>query len=164
MADDGMVGGRFGGWIAMALIYAVLNGALWIGQEVSSRDEAREAERIEAELATLEHEIEQVAVWLESKAQLSDAIDALGVRLDEGGAHYASSGRYEEDLRRFNRQVDQWNAGMAALEAEAARHDRLIDQYDQLIDRYNTAAEAAYSRWWLLPIPAPRRAVSAASR
>lgn len=164
MAVRGWLGGRFGGWIVVALIYAGLNGVLYVGQEVLSRDDEREAERIGAELVALDQEIDQVSLWLESKAQLSDAIDALGAQLDQGGSYYASTTSYDADRVRFNQEVDKWNAEYDHLLAEAARHEQLLEQYNELVDQYNTVAEAAYSRWWLLPIPAPRRAASSASR
>jgi len=153
---------RFGGFVVFALIYAGLNGALWVGQELLSRDEQREAERIEAELGMLGHEIDEAAAWLERKSNESDAIDALGAQLGEP-ARYASTGAYEADRRRFNRQVDEWNEGLARLEAEIARHDGLVEEYNALVDEYDQVADAAYARWWLLPIPLPRRAGRAAA-
>ena len=163
MAERGVMG-YFSGWIGMALIYAGLNGALYIGQEISSKGHEREAEKIEAELGALERQIDQVALWIAAKMRESDAIDALGEKLDQSDRFYTSSSGYQADLRRFNDQVDQWNAGLSQLEREAGHHDHLVVQYNELVDRYNTVSKAAYSRWWLLPFPAPSRAASSAGR
>ncbi len=37
------------------------------------------------------------------------------------------------------------------------RYDFIIAEHNELVREYNELAKSAYSRWWLLPIPLPKR-------
>ena len=41
-------------------------------------------------------------------------------------------------------------------DADAWTYENLIREYNAMVPAYNDVAKKAYSRWWLLPIPAPR--------
>ena len=65
----------------------------------------------------------------------------------------------EARLDSLDREINATEArgrsvGLTASQQVAYEH--MIDSYNALVPQYNEAADAAYSRWWLLPIPIPR--------
>ena len=140
----GSLGGRVGGVIGVILMYGVLNGALYVGQDFLARDDVARAEALEARLGGLGLEIDSIAAWLEGMERESATIASMG---QQGGR-----GSYQE----YNARVDRWNnVTLPAINRLAARHDSLIDVHNGLVDEYNAVARTAYSRWWLIPVPMP---------
>jgi hypothetical protein len=157
--------GTAGGLLLLLAAYAALNGVLYAGQTVWKQGEVAEARLLEEQLGVLEAEIDEIGAWLDRKEAEALAIDELGARLEEPAIHYSSPGTYNEDVARYERLVEEWNAeSVPAMDAAIARHDDLVDEFNDLVPTYNQVASSAYSRWWLLPIPAPRGRAASAGR
>jgi hypothetical protein len=62
----------------------------------------------------------------------------------------------EASLNAVGREIDAMEASPQIIASrDPVLYQAKLDEYNALIPRYNTAAEKAYSRWWLLPIPMP---------
>lgn len=148
------------GWGAGILIFVLINGALYVGQEIYHRGDVQRAEALEAQLEELEAGIERLDSFLAEKANESERLDALGQKLDNPEANYLTEAAYESDLRRYNSGVKRWNANLEMLQEVAEQRESKVDAYNALVDKYNIVAEAAYSRWYLIPIPGGGRSRS----
>lgn len=144
---------QLGGIVVLLGAYGVLNGLLYLGQEIAAADDKREAEALDQELSRLEAEISGLETYFSNIEAQSGDIDAFGDGLDA-----LSELARVEATNRFNEMVDAWNAQVPTIQARENEYDQLISEFNQKVDLYNSAAEKAYSRWWLLPIPLPRGA------
>lgn len=99
-----------GSWGVLVLVYLLLNGILWGGQEIMAVEKKREA------------------------VELEQRLDALEVQI---------------------KRLESRGITVGLTSSEDAEYNRLIDAYNRIVPDYNEAAKAAYSRWWLLPIPVP---------
>jgi len=78
---------------------------------------------------------EMMAVEKKREAvQLEQRLDALDVQIN---------------------RMESRGRGVGLTESEEAQYRGLIDSYNRIVPEYNEVAKAAYSRWWLLPIPVP---------
>lgn len=156
-ALGGQSGGAGSGLLVALVAFAALNGLLYGGQEVAKRGEVAEAKALEAQLERIDDELASITGWLDQMERESDALYALGARLDEPERYYSDQATYERDLNRYNEGVDAWNhVSLPQIEVSVARHDQLVEEFNALVPQYNEVASSAYARWWLLPIPMPR--------
>ena len=155
------MGGRVAKVLGVVLVFGVLNGGLYVGQDFLARDDVARAEQLEAELARLDDEIDDLEVWLDEQEARSAQIDRLGQEL---GSMPQSGRYYDASLRGYNAQVDAWNRDLPGLQRIAATYDSLVTDYNATVDEYNVVAKAAYTRWWLLPVAAPGRGGRGAAR
>lgn len=148
--------------------YAVLNVVLVWGQGILKRDDAARAESIAGDLDRLGEEIARLEPLLEpngEEGREADTLDPFGIgaaqRSQNPAAQAAYGAAYGEDLAQLSRQGEGWTAGASESQGASIRYEQLIAEYNALVEEYETVAEAASSRWWLLPIPAPRGAARA---
>ena len=141
----GRLGGRAGGLVGVVVIFGVLNGALYVGQDFLAKDDVARAEALEARLGLMGVEIDSISAWLDAMEVESEALRQQSAR-----------GGYVRDVGQYNARVDEWNlVTLPAINIAATRHDSLVDVYNTMVDEYNEVAEVAYSRWWLIPVPMP---------
>jgi hypothetical protein len=145
-------------WGAVLVGFVGLNGALLLGQGLLKRDDQARAEATQAQIASMDQELADLAVLIETHESEGTAIDAMALRLQDPATWYPSRTDHERAQREHNRRVDSWNLEMPRVSAAAARHNDLVEKYNQAVAEYNVLIETAYARWWLLPIPAPSRA------
>lgn len=157
------IGGKAGGLVGLVLVYGVLNGALYVGQDVLARDDVARAEALEGQLTAMGVEIDSLATWLDGMEQENDALLARRSQLAtaqetvrRAGIRRPRGTAFDRGFDDYNARVDEWNyVTLPAINHAAARHDSLIDRHNTLVDEYNVVAEKAYTRWWLIPVPAP---------
>lgn len=157
--------GAGGGVVGLVVVFGLLNGALYLGQEVLARDDVARAETLEATLFGLDPVIDSLEAWLDEREAENKELDARGRQVDALATRptYAYRGSlaattYQREVDQFISLADQWNhVTLPAFRRGIAQYDSLISHYNTLVDEYNTVAEAAYSRWWIIPVPAPGR-------
>ena len=141
----------------LLVAFLVLNGVLYVGQEIMATDEKRQAQAIEQELDQLDLELQNLGDWFSEQDERVAQMDTIGDGLDDPSLWSSEAGRFRAQDE-YLEMVDRWNNDLPFLETERERYDDIVTTYNSAFERYNRAAEAAYSRWWLLPIPLPRTA------
>ncbi|HUF12282.1 MAG TPA: hypothetical protein VMN78_04210 [Longimicrobiales bacterium] len=133
------------GVVLLLAAFALLNGALWVGQGYFQKDDVARAEAFATRLDAMGQEIAGFEAQLEEYQRRSDRIDSIGAVL-------AASPRMSRVSQRdYEVMIERWNADLPVINRTAAGYDSLITVYNKQVDEYNALAEKAYSRWLLLP-------------
>jgi hypothetical protein len=138
-------------WIVAIVGFIVLNGSLYVGQELYHAADVRQCEAIEGELANLDSEIRSIAVRLKGRSREREAIERMESELEQN--HFTHGSSYDAAYRSYSDRVDRYNADVPAIKALAVRHDALVDRYNGRVEEYNRLAKTAYARWYLIPVP-----------
>lgn len=131
------------GVVLVLVLFALFNGALWVGQGFLKKDDVARAEAWVTRLEAMGQQISTFEAQLEEYERRSNYIDSIGESLKFGAAR--TSARDYQDM------IDRWNADLPALNRTGQSYDSLIAVYNQEVDEYNALADKAYTRWLLLP-------------
>ncbi|MFV9646455.1 MAG: hypothetical protein ACNYWU_11590 [Desulfobacterales bacterium] len=141
------------GIIIILLVFAGLNGVLYIGQELYYADDVKKCEDIEIQIASMKSEIDQIEKYISSVEIERKKINNLEQSLTKNVSVYLNEADYERDYNKYSKMIDAFNSKFSQVEKAIKRYDELIEKHNGQVELYNTIAETAYSRWYLIPIP-----------
>jgi DNA repair exonuclease SbcCD ATPase subunit len=140
------------GIIIILLVFAGLNGVLYIGQELYYADDVKKCEDIEIQIASMKSEIDQIEKYISSVEIERKKINNLEQSLMKNVSVYLNEADYERDYNKYSKMIDAFNSKFSQVEKAIKRYDELIEKHNGQVELYNTIAETAYSRWYLIPI------------
>lgn len=152
------------GLLITLLLFGVVNGILYAGQEVWRAGDKRAFEALKREMDGREHELQIMKVEIGS---LRDRIEMAKSRITElqaearqTEARYAQSGAPSDAYRRYKAVIAEHNRLANEVNPLAKRYNALIDTHNSKVDaynrdvpRFNELADRAFSRWYIIPIP-----------
>lgn len=146
------------GWIGLLVVFGLLNGVLYLGQELYHRGDVKTAESIKAEFDVLDAKITHMETELGQVESLRQRLDELKRKLADPDAYYTTQTTYDSEMEEYKALVGRWNASLPQMSKLANDYDQTVAEYNHRVESYNKIAKKAYSRWWLLPIPGGRHA------
>lgn len=147
----------------MVVLFAVVNGVLWAGQEIANADEKKQMEALSAELSTMESSIKAIESTLTTKAGSLEgqqaSLDSCSVKMD-GFKRVAVGGALPElEYQKYLQVkgtceplVTRYNADYLAYESLFSEYSRNVDTFNSKIGQYNRLADET-ALWLLVPLP-----------
>lgn len=137
--------------LSLIIMFGVLNGVIYGGQEIYYWNDVKKCELMEVELKDLEIEVNKIEDFINFRKTKVDRINQLEKEIKQG---------LSKDYTKYKQMIDEYNSNMSRYKKSMDEYDNLIVKYNKITREYNDLAKSAYSRWWLLPIPLPSKHVN----
>lgn len=132
------------GLIGLVVVFAIINGILWGGQELYYYKDTQEINKIESALDLEKIEIIKMKSDIES---LSGSIDIKQTQLNDAKTRGL--------INQYNAGVDDINSLIDEYEKKVAIFNGKQNDYNRQVDQINVLIKKSGSRWYLIPIPLP---------
>ncbi len=133
-------------FVVLLLIYAVINGVLWVGQELYYGADTKEISELETVLKNEKQTIDVIESDIAAgEAKLNQKENQLNT--------YKSLG----DIEEYNNGVDEYNNLLQNYQSSLSNYKAKLTTYNLKIDEVNVLIKKSGTRWYLIPIPLPGR-------
>lgn len=132
--------------LSLIVMFLILNGVLWFGQELYYMNDIKECEKMEVRLNELKKDASDIETMVKHRKMEQDKIVQLQKDIENG---------LSKDIYTYDNLVKKYNSELETYKNKMDNYDSIITEHNELARKYNELAKDAYSRWWLLPIPIP---------
>lgn len=157
------------GILSILVIYALINGILYGGQEVYHAGDkqaydalSRAMDQKKEDIAAKRGEIERLEAGVEEHRSQIERLKAQVHGIEQ---QYAATGAPDDVYARYMRMIAEGNGFISQANLMIDEHNRLVDAlnaevsaYNGRIPELNDLGHRAFDRWVLIPIPLGRHA------
>ena len=126
--------------------FLILNGILYVGQELYYMNDVKKCEYIESEINNKKAQLTNLKSYIDSTDLQYDELIKVKESIKKG---------LSKDIVKYDKLVKFYKNSFKIYKQKREKYNFLIDEHNKLTHKYNNLSKKAYRRWWLLPIPFP---------
>lgn len=162
-----------GGIVGIVLVFGLINGVLYVGQNWAKSDDRARLEQLKQRLASEESAIRAMETSLQTEERtldgLSSSIASSAARIEYLERQYPYGipssvySSYSLAIDNHNLLVADYNARIEGYQPAFSRYESAIVRYNQLVEEANAAAKkAGAGNFYIIPVPRGSRHTSRA--